>query len=87
MSRRATIHRWSARDEAAKVREALAAHDRLDTERFNALALTLEEIRADVKSLLASRSYVRGAWKAVVTTAAVVSTVVSLLFAWLRVVR
>ena len=43
----------------------------------------LNEIHRDVKSLLASRSYTRGAWKAVLVAAGAVSAVVSLIVAYL----
>lgn len=63
---------------------ALDAHDRLDTERFDRLATTLEamvknqeSIAADVKSLLQSRSFTRGVWRAAATVGAIVSVLVT----------
>lgn len=76
--------RYTARGEAHRVRLALEAHDKLDTERFSDLKLILAEVHADIKSLLASRSYVRGAWAAIVALAAAVSGIVAGIAAWLK---
>ena len=69
---------------AAKLAEELKAHDRLDTERFDAVNTKLDGIHADVKSLLASRSYVRGAWAAIATISGAVSFVVGIVIAWMK---
>jgi len=74
--------RYSAENEARRVSTALEAHDRLDTERFDALSKTLEEIHKDVKSLLDSRAYARGAWWGIGSMATVVSAVVGFVVAW-----
>jgi hypothetical protein len=42
------------------------------------------EMRADIKSLLASRAYARGAWGALVAIAAAVSGLVTLTIEYLR---
>ncbi len=80
-----------ARTEAARVARALEEHDRRDTDRFAELNVKLDTIGGDVKSLLASRSYVRGAWKAIVTISAGVAAAIGLapaligfLSTWLR---
>ena len=75
--------KYTARGEAHRVRLALEAHDRLDTERFAALSTTLEAIHVDVKSLLESRTYGRGAWRAIVAISTVISVAVGAIFAWL----
>ena len=64
--------------------EALAAHDRLDNERFAHVTSTLDAIHVDVKALIQSRSYILGAWQAIVVLAGVVSGLVALAASWLR---
>jgi hypothetical protein len=61
-----------------KLADALDAHDRLDTERFDAVTVALQGIAADVKSLLETRSFTRGVWRAAVIAATVVSTAATL---------
>jgi hypothetical protein len=46
--------------------------------------LLLDKIDKNVESLLASRSYVRGAWKAIIVVATVVSAAVSIFIAWIK---
>ena len=47
-------------------------------------SLLLEKIDKNVTSLLASRSYIRGAWKAIVVTATAVSGIVTFVLGWLK---
>lgn len=49
-----------------RIAAELAAHARLDDERHAENKQTLQEISDDVKSLLESRSFARGIWKAAV---------------------
>jgi hypothetical protein len=71
--------RSKAADDRKKLADALEAHDRLDTERFDAVTTTLQVIAADVKSLLDTRSFTRGVWRAAVIAATVVSTAATVL--------
>jgi len=63
---------------------ALKEHADMDTTRFAAVEKKLDDIGGDVKSLLVSRSYVRGAWKAIVVLGGTAGAVVSLAVALLR---
>lgn len=69
---------------ADSVKDDLAKHTAQDDERFTRLTDLTESIANDVKSLLSSRSFVRGAWKAIVVTAGVVSTVTTILLTYLK---
>ncbi len=60
----------------------LEKHTRHDDERFAALTTLVESIALDVKSLLGSRSFMRGAWKAITVTALVASTMVTAIHAY-----
>jgi hypothetical protein len=53
--------------------------------RLDRLEADVSQIASDVRSLLESRSFVRGAWKAIVTISLTVSAVVSGFFAWVNV--
>jgi hypothetical protein len=72
---------------ASKLADALAAHDRLDTERFDALTGTLDRIDANVESLLQSRSFARGAWKATATISVAISSLIGIVFAFIGYIR
>jgi hypothetical protein len=65
---------------AAEVR----AHIKADNERFDTIDDSLTSIADDVKSLLQTRSFTKGAWKAIVSIAVAVSTVVGLVIAWVK---
>lgn len=72
-----------------RLADELAAHDRLDTERFDKLTTLItsmvsaqSELHKDVKSLLATRSFTRGVWWAVVTVSTAVSGLVGVLAAY-----
>ena len=62
----------------------LAEHLADDRQRFAEVQATLARIETNVGSLLRSRSFVRGAWKVIVTVAGLVSATVTLVVAWLR---
>ena len=63
----------------AEVYAKLEEHAKSDKEHFDAQDKKLEAIHADVKSLLDSRSFARGAWKAITIIAGATATVVTLL--------
>ena len=69
---------------ATKVSEELATHTRHDDERFEALTVLVTSVANDVKSLLESRSFVRGAWKAIIGISVAVSTIIGMAIAWIR---
>ena len=71
----------------AKLAEALEAHDRLDTERFDKVTTTLTEISTDVKSLLQTRSFTRGVWRAAFTGGGIVAFATTVGFEIIKLVR
>ena len=62
----------------------LAEHLADDRQRFAEVQASLYRIEGNVESLLYSRSFVRGAWRAVVIVTTGVSALVTLLVTWLR---
>jgi hypothetical protein len=68
----------------ASLQATVTAHTEEDTRRFNEVAEKLDSIATDVKSLLESRSFQRGAWKMVVYTSTAISTLVGLLIAYVK---
>jgi len=62
-----------------QISQELVDHSRLDTERFNKVEETLKEIKEDVKSLLASRSFSQGVIKTAMLVGGAVSFVISLI--------
>lgn len=64
------------------VQRELVQHTQHDDERFETLTTLVESIATDVKSLLASRSFMRGAWKAITVSALVASALVTGVHAW-----
>lgn len=60
-----------------RIAAELAAHARLDDERHAENKQTLQEIREDVKSLLDSRSFARGIWRAAAIVGAVAGACIS----------
>jgi hypothetical protein len=72
---------------ADAVAKELAAHTRLDDARHEENRQTLAVIATDVKSLLDSRSFTRGIWKAASTAGGLVGGVVmiiGLIIQWWR---
>lgn len=53
--------------------------------RLDNLEAKVDSIAVDVRSLLETRSFAQGVWKAVVTIAAIVSATVSGIIAWLTI--
>jgi hypothetical protein len=64
--------------------EEVRAHIRADNERFNTIDKSLGSIADDVRSLLQTRSFTKGAWKAIVTIAGATSVVIGLIIAWVK---
>lgn len=62
----------------------LQAHTAEDARRFEEMSGKLDSIGTDVKSLLESRSFSRGAWKAIVTAASAAGAAAGLLITYLR---
>lgn len=60
------------------------AHIVADNERFNKIDHTLGGIASDVRSLLQTRSFTKGAWKAIVTIAGATSVIIGLIIAWVK---
>jgi predicted component of type VI protein secretion system len=58
----------------------LQLHTAKDEERFEQVTALVESIANDVKSLLDTRSFTRGAWKAITVISLSVSTAVGLVF-------
>lgn len=56
----------------------LREHVKQDHERFETQGKKLEEIHTDVRSLLESRSFLRGAWRTITVIAGIVATIVTL---------
>lgn len=67
---------------AKVVSDELQRHTAQDDERFANVTKLVESIAIDVKSLLGSRSFMRGAWKGITVSALVASTLVTGIHAW-----
>lgn len=66
------------------VARELVTHTQHDDERFVALTALVTSIATDVKSLLDSRSFTRGAWKAIVMAASAAGAMAGLIISYLR---
>jgi hypothetical protein len=64
--------------------EAMQAHIEADALAFRELGSQILEVNKDVKSLLHSRSFLRGTWFAVVIACTFVAAVAGLILAWYR---
>jgi hypothetical protein len=62
----------------------LQQHMKEDNENFLKLAAQIIEVNKDVKSLLESRSFVRGAWWALGIMGAAIATILTLIIEWFR---
>jgi len=62
----------------------LSGHTRLDDMRHEENTTKLDKIGKDVESLLATRSFTRGIWRAAVVGGTVAGSVISLIIAWLK---
>lgn len=74
----------AAKTVADAVSGELERHTRHDDERFAALTILVESIAKDVKSLLDSRTFLRGAWWAVGGMAMGVGGLLSMVYHYLR---
>lgn len=63
---------------------AMEAHIAADAVAFRALAEQAVQTNLDLKSLLQSRSFLRGTWFAVVTVGTLIGVVAGLVVAWYR---
>lgn len=61
---------------------SMQSHIEADAIAFQALNADVKEVNKDVKSLLASRSFLRGTWFAVVTVGTLIGVVAGLVAAW-----
>lgn len=64
---------------ADSVSKELTLHTQHDDERFEQLTKLVESIATDVKSLLQSRSFFRGAWKAASVAGGAVGGIVAII--------
>ena len=62
----------------------MQAHVEADAVAFRVLGESIVEINKDVKSLLASRSFLRGTWFAIVIACTFVAAVAGLVVAWYK---
>lgn len=63
---------------------SMDAHIRADAVAFSAQNAAILEINQDVKSLLSSRSFLRGTWFAVLTISTLIGVVAGLVVAWYK---
>ena len=77
----------AGRQVAQDVAAELVEHTKHDDDRFDRLTRLVESIATDTKSLLASRSFIQGAWKTVVAVALSVSTLTGLVMTGLQYLR
>lgn len=61
---------------------AMQAHIEADAHAFQTLGEQIVAVNQDVKSLLASRSFLRGTWFAVVTVGTLIGVIAGLVVAW-----
>lgn len=71
-------------DRIAQMLDWMKSHAEEDTKNFETLASQILEVNNDVKSLLSSRSFLRGAWFAVGVFGTLVAAVVSAVIAWVK---
>lgn len=64
--------------------KAMEAHIEADAVAFQALGGQIIEVNKDVKDLLASRSFLRGTWFALVIGSTFVAAVAGLIIAWYK---
>ena len=71
-------------EQIASIASAMSAHIAADAAAFAAQNTAILEINKDVKSLLASRSFLRGTWFAVVTVGTLIGVIAGLVVAWYK---
>lgn len=59
-------------------------HIKEDSNNFKELTQQILEVNKDVKSLLASRSFLQGAWFALGVGGTLIATIVSLIVSWFK---
>lgn len=64
--------------------KAMNDHIQADAVAFAKMGEAILEVNRDVKSLLASRSFLRGTWFAVVTVATLIGVVAGAVIAWYK---
>jgi hypothetical protein len=62
----------------------MQAHIAADAKAFAEQSEAILEVNKDVKSLLASRSFLRGTWFAIVTVGTLIGVLAGLVIAWYR---
>lgn len=67
-----------------RIAAELLAHTQLDDHRHTENTQTLHEIRADVKSLLDSRSFARGIWRAAAIAGAIAGACITFVITLIR---
>lgn len=73
--------------EMGAMARAMSEHIAADASAFAAQNLAILEVNKDVKSLLASRSFLRGTWFAIVTVGTLIGVVIPILTAWWPAIR
>ena len=68
----------------ATIAAEMKAHIEADAHSFRLLGEQLVTLNQDVKSLLQSRSFLRGTWFAIVIAATLVGTIAGLILAWYK---
>lgn len=71
-------------NEMAAVAQAMREHIAADAVSFAETNNAILEVNKDVKSLLASRSFLRGTWFALVTVGTLIGVVAGLVVAWYK---
>lgn len=70
--------------EMGAMARAMTEHIQADAVAFAAQSHQILEVNKDVKSLLASRSFLRGTWFAIVTVGTLIGVVAGLIVAWYK---
>ena len=71
-------------DRLVHMTTAMEAHIEADAAAFKELGIQIIEVNKDVKSLLHSRSFLRGTWFAIVIACTFVAAVAGLVVAWFK---
>jgi hypothetical protein len=71
-------------NQVAVAARVMQDHMAADSIQFAATNASILEVNKDVKSLLSSRSFLRGTWFAIVTVSTLVGVIAGLVVAWYR---
>lgn len=71
-------------DRLASMIDVLQTHIKEDANNFKEMTVQILEVNKDVKSLLNSRSFLRGAWFAVATVGTLVGVIAGIIIAWYK---